>query len=264
MNIKKMLKVPYVIYADFECILEPSTEKKTIHKHKACGYSYLVVSSVDHEKRKAVVYRGEGAVEHFLKNITSEIDHLMKHIKKTNIPIIMTKEDEISFQEATKCFICKEDLKKDQVRDHCHLTGKYRGAAHSNCNLNFKYTNQIPIFFHNLEGYDSHLIMQHLGQYKHLQLSCIPKNKKKYISFSLGSARFLDSLNFMNEGLSKLVDNSVVGGDQHLHHIKHHFPDPNHRKLLLRKGVYPYEWMDSMEKMEHTSLASQRMFQTVH
>ena len=98
MNIKKMLKVPYVIYTDFECILEPSTGKKTIHKHKAC----LVVSSVDHEKRKAVVYRGEDAVEHFLKNITHEVDKLMKHIKKTNIPIIMTKEDEISFQEAMK------------------------------------------------------------------------------------------------------------------------------------------------------------------
>ena len=108
-----MLKVPYVIYADFECILESSTEKKTIHKHKACGYSYLVVSSVDHERRKAVVYRGEDAVEHFLKNITHEVDQLMKHIKKTNIPIIMTKEDEISFQEATKCFICEENLKKD-------------------------------------------------------------------------------------------------------------------------------------------------------
>ena len=140
------------------------------------------------------------------------------------------------------------------------MTGKYRGAAHSNCNLNFKYTNQIPIFFHNLEGYDSHLIMQHLGQYKHLQLSCIPKNKEKYISFSLGSARFLDSLNFMNEGLSKLVDNLVAEGDQHLHYIKHHFPDPNHRKLLLRKGVYPYEWMNSMEKMEHTSLPPKECF----
>ena len=104
--------------------------------------------------------------------------------------------------------------------------------------------------------------MQHLGQYKHLQLSCIPKNKEKYISFSLGSARFLDSLNFMNEGLSKLVDNLVAEGDQHLHHIKHHFPDPNHRKLLLRKGVYPYEWMNSMEKMEHTSLPLQRMEHT--
>ena len=69
MNIMKILKIPYVIYADFECILESSTEKKTIHKHKACGYSYLVVSSVDHEKRKAVVYRGEDAVENFLKTL---------------------------------------------------------------------------------------------------------------------------------------------------------------------------------------------------
>ena len=80
------------------------------------------------------------------------------------------------------------------------------------------------------------------------------------ISFTLGKARFLDSLNFMNEGLSKLVDNLAAEGDQHFHHIKNHFSDPNHRKLLLRKGVYPYEWMDSMEKMEHTSLPPKESF----
>ena len=64
----------------------------------------------------------------------------------------------------------------------------------------------------------------------------------------------------MNKVLSKLVDNLVTEGDQHLHHIKHHFPDPNHRKLLHRKGVYPYEWMNSMEKMEHTSLPPKECF----
>ena len=80
------------------------------------------------------------------------------------------------------------------------------------------------------------------------------------ISFTLGKARFLDSLNFMNEGLSKLVDNLAAEGDQHFHHIKNHFSDPNHRKLLLRKGVYPYEWMDSMEKMQHTALPSKESF----
>ena len=82
--------------------------------------------------------------------------------------------------------------------------------------------------------------MQHLGKYKNLKLSCIYKNKEKYISFSVGSAWFLDSWNFMNENLSKLVDNLVALGDKHLHYVKHHFPDPSERKLLLRKGVYPY------------------------
>ena len=167
-NIKKMLKVPYVTYADFELILNKSDDKNTIHKHRTCGYSYLVVSSVNNKMRDAVVYRGKDAVEHFLKNITKEVNGLMKHIQNTNIPMMLSEEDEPNFKQATKCFICEEELEKDGVQDHCHLTGIYRGAVHSNCNLQFQYSNQIPIFFHNLEGYDSHLIMQHLGKYKHL------------------------------------------------------------------------------------------------
>ena len=204
--------------------------------------------------------RGDDAAEHSLKNINKEVDKLMKHMKETNIPIIMTQEDEINFQQASNCFICEQELKKDHVQNHHHLMGKYRRAAHSNCNLQFQYSNQIPIFFHNLEGYDSHLIMQHLWQYKHLRISCTPKNKEKYISFSLGSARFLDSLNFMNESLSKLVDNMAAESDQHFHHTKHHYPDPYHRKLLLRKGVYTYEWMDTMDKVDYTSLPSKESF----
>ena len=74
-----------------------------------------------------------------------------------------------------------------------------------------------------------------------MKLSCIPTNSKKYISFILGKLQFLDSLNFMNESLGELVDNLAVEGDQHFHHIKRHFTDSRERKLLLRKGVYPYE-----------------------
>ena len=95
--------------------------------------------------------------------------------------------------------------------------------------------------------------MQHLGQFKHLDISCIPKNKEKYISLSLGHEKFLNNLNVMNESLSKLVDNMAAEGDQHFYHIKCHYPDTNHRKLFLRKGVYPYEWMDTIDKMDYTS-----------
>ena len=253
------VKVPYVIYADFESILNKS-DKNTIHKNRACGYSYLVVHSVDQEKCQAVIYRGEDAVEHFLKNITNEVDGLMKHIENTNIPMMLSEEDELNFKQATKSFICKESWRKIRVRDHCHLTGKYRGAAHSNCNLQLQYSNQVPIFCHNLGGYDTHLIMHHLAKYKHLNLTSTPKNKEKYISFSVGSARFLDSLNFMNESLSKLMNNLTADGDEHLHYVKHHFPDPSERKLLLRKGVYPYEWVDSMDKMDYTSLPLKESF----
>ena len=101
-----------------------------------------------------------------------------KHLK-TNVPMNFTQEDEIVHNQTTQCHICGEKMEsKDKVRDHCHLTGKYRGPAHYKCNLAFKYSNYIPVFFHHLEGYDSHLLMQDLGKYKEKKLSCIAKTQK--------------------------------------------------------------------------------------
>ena len=258
----KMLKVPFVIYADFECILQPMNKEGKKNVHKPCGYSYLVVSAVDEEEDqpKIVTYSDENVLDHFFEDMMRETNHLIERLK-TNKPMIFTEEDEANFNATYACHICDEYLpENDKVRDHCHLTGKYRGAAHFKCNLAFKYSKFIPVFFHNLEGYDSHLLMQELGKYKEHRIGCIPKNMEKYISFNLGHIRFLDSLNFMNESLAKLVDNLAADGDQYFHHIKRHFPDPTERALLLRKGVYPYEWMDNEEKMDIPSLPSQEEF----
>ena len=262
-NFGKSLKALFAIYADFECILEPVQEgggKK--NKHTPCGYSYLVVSAVDEyeEQPEVVTYSGEDVMEHFFDDMISETEHLLERLK-TNIPMNWGTEEQQKFEESDDCHICGEFMcLGDRVRDHCHLTGKFRGAAHKRCNLAFKYENVIPVFFHNLEGYDSHLIMQELGKHKEYRLSCIAKNMEKYISFKLGSLRFLDSLNFMNESLGKLVANLAAEGDQDFHHIKRHFTQPAERALLLRKGVYPYEWMDSTEKMKYPKLPPKDAF----
>ena len=106
------------------------------------------------------------------------------------------------------------------MRDHCQITGKFRGAAHSQCNLKLKvspYITQIPVVFHNLKGYDSHLIMQEISKieesnetekikgYNMHKLSCILNNTEKYISFNLGHLRFIDSVQFLLSSLDKLV-----------------------------------------------------------
>ena len=265
-QIQKMLKVPYVIYADFECILEPTQEEGKKSIHTPCGYSYLVVSTDETVQPKIVTYSDDNVLEHFFEDILEETSKLMK-IVKTNHPMIMTDEDEMMYERATVCHICEKEIipnpekKVDKkVRDHCHLTGKYRGAAHSKCNLAYRVPYFIPVFFHNLEGYDAHLLMQELGKYTKYQIKCIPKSLEKYISFSLGHIRFLDSYNFMSASLAKLVENLAADGDQHFHHLKRHFPNVEERSLLLRKGVYPYEWMDDIEKMNHPSLPSQEKF----
>ena len=117
------------------------------------------------------------------------------------------------------CLRCKETLTKkfykDSVRDHCHITGQYRGAAHNACNLKLKICpkiTQIPVVFHNLRGYDSHLIMQAISKIQetnedeeYLKLSCIPHNTEKYISFNFGNLRFIDSIQFLLTSLDRLV-----------------------------------------------------------
>ena len=101
--------------------------------------------------------------------------------------MIFLKEDQEKFEKENICWICQGEFGDEKalqkVRDHCHYTGKYRGAAHRSCNLNYRKPKFTPIFFHNLSGYDSHLFIKDLGK-KNGNIKCIPNNEEKYISFS--------------------------------------------------------------------------------
>ena len=108
-----------------------------------------------------------------------------------NIPkrfIIFKDKEREQFNKETRCWICKgefddKDKNKKKVKDHCHFTGRYRGAAHNLCNLNYRKPNFTPVVFHNLSGYDSHLFIKNLG-FSNGDIDCIPNNEEKYISFS--------------------------------------------------------------------------------
>ena len=96
----------------------------------------------------------------------------------------MTEDQIEEFNLATECYICKKELNNDRLRDHCHFTGKYRGPAHNKCNLNFKdKVNFVPIFFHNLAFFDSHLFIRELADFEG-KIECLAKNKEDYISFT--------------------------------------------------------------------------------
>ena len=159
------------------------------------------------------------------------------------------------------CLFCAEPLLlpnfKDSARDHDHTTGKYRGATHNECNFKLKLnpkTTPIPVIFHNLKGYDGHLLMQAMARVRG-QIKCIPTNTEKYISFSLGNLRFIDSVNFLLSSLDKLVK-----GSDEFSIMKKLMPEENKRQLLLKKGIYPYEYMDWFERFGETKLPEKEKF----
>ena len=265
-NHHKQLPAPYIIYADFEALttkvegpeLDPtkSNTRRTQH-HEACSYCYVKVRC-DGQTEAPVEYRGPDAAEHFLRALQEE-ERGIKGVLATPQAMRMTHADWETHIAATTCHVCDGRLNGDSVRDHCHITGKYRGAAHNACNLKLRLnskTTTIPVVFHNLRGYDSHLLMQAISRVEG-RVSCIPNNTEKYISFSLGQLRFIDSAQFLLASLDKLV---AANRPEAFKITAQYEPDHRKRQLLMRKGVYPYEYMASWERFEEAQLPPKEDF----
>ena len=259
-NHHKQLPVPFIIYADFEALttkvegpeLDPakSNTQRTQH-HEACSYCYIVVRC-DGQTEPPVEYRGLDAAEHLLKTLQEE-ESKIKGVLADPKAMRMTREDWLAFRTAETCHVCDKPVEDDSVRDHCHITGEYRGAAHNACNLKLRLNPSIPVVFHSLQSYDSHLLMQAISKVEG-RVSCIPNNTEKYISFSLGQLRFIDSAQFLLASLDKLVAASPPGAFQIT--AQH---EPN-RELLMRKGVYPYEYMDTWDRFTEPKLPPKEVF----
>ena len=117
----------------------------------------------------------------------------------------MSAEEEERFEQSNICWICNKlcDVSDDKVRDHCQITGKYRCAAHWSCNINLKITKKVPVIFHNLKGYNSHLIFKELSKLN-VKISVIPNGLVKYLAFTINrNIIFIDSMQFMNSTLDE-------------------------------------------------------------
>ena len=152
-------------------------------------------------------------VEWFVNEMI-KLEHMVSNYFKTNKPLGMSPEEE-DFEQTTFYWLCEGDFSSENVRDHDHLTGKYRGAAHKCCNLNCKQKSSsfVPIFFHNFSGYDCDLLFEQVltltFKMKNIsgnQISIIPKSKETYVSVQVGCLRFLDSYRFLSSGLDKFVE----------------------------------------------------------
>ena len=295
-NFHKQLPVPFVIYADFEAITkkiqgceqseEMKKDKDTRSYTKAyqtqedCGYGYKVICCYDDKYSKYTrIYRGENAVYKCMEKILEEVEYCKAVIKKYfNKPLAMTEVDEQHFKTMDGCHICGEKYtdKDVRVRDHCHITGKFRGSAHQECNLKLRIKPEnlkIPVTFHNLRGYDSHFIMQQIGEIanKHgytnkkgekqdLNINAIPNNMEKYMAFMSGNRlMFIDSFQFMSSSLDKLASNLPKDD---IIYTSEAFKGER-LDLLSKKGVYPYDFMNSFEKFNNRELPTKDQFYSI-
>ena len=304
---EKSIKMPFTIYADLEWLLEkmstcqndPNKSSTTkINKHTPSGYSIFTHYSFHESKNKISYYRGDDCMKKFCKDLREHGTKIINYEKKKMISLTM--EEKVHYNKQKVCYICKKefdnnDKKQQKVRDHCHYTGKYRGAAHNICNLRYKVPKEIPVVFHNGSTYHYHFIIK-----ESVPIKKKIGNKDLEITYKV---KFIDNYRFMSSSLSKLVDNLSEGihnnkcsdCEFNLDYIKikkheklllkcfncniyykktfnkdlmkkfkntYSFCNSDLSKfiLLLRKGVYPYEYMDNWERFNETSLPSKESF----
>ena len=274
----RSIKVPFVVYADFEAFTK---EIKTIPQndrvaftqkyqhHQPSGFCYKIVGQ---NIKRCVLFRAaknEDVSRKFVEMLEEDIKKIFQQFNFSKKMVISPQEQK-DFLNAEFCWICQKKFKKDEkkVRDHDHFTGKFRGAAHNKCNLQFKKPQFTPVIFHNLSGYDAHLFVKNLGVSEG-NIKCIPNNEEKYISFSKEivvdswekdgktvdvkhEIRFLDSFKFMASSLAGLVDNLARSGMEKFQNLKKEFKE--NFELLTQKGVYPYDYMNCLEKCSETQL----------
>ena len=322
------MKVPFIIYADMESLLEKMSTchnnlKKSsttkIDKHTPSGYSLFTECSFDVTKNKLNYYRGKDCMKRFCKDLKEHATKIINYEKKEMITLAV-KESK-SYHTQKVCYICKkgfstdDDNQKYEVRDHCHYTGKYRGTAHNICNLRYKTPTEIPVIFHTDSTYDYYFIIKKLAEEFKGQFKCLGESTKKYITFSVPiekeldngksikyKTKFIDGFRFMSSSLSILVDylsdrlysDKCTNCKSYLDYVPikddqlifrcfdcrknykndfnkklikkfantYEFCDGDIHKfiLLLRKGVYPYEYMDSRERFDETLLPRKEDF----
>lgn len=281
-NFKHKQQIPFVIYADFEALLLKATicencskttcnsencvvkyQNKTknkintiqVQRHEPMSFAYKVVNTLG-LKSDPVIYRGADAGRVFIERLRDEALHI-KDIYDNKLPINNLTDEEITkFNCSDKCHICEKTFEEIdiKVRDHDPLTGCFRGAAHNKCNLMYQLPNFVPVVMHNLSHYDAHFICQNLN-IDDLDIKVIPNNEERYISLSKKVSakfeiRFIDSFRFMASSLDSLAGNLTIS---QFKETQLHFGE-NLIDLVTKKGIFPYEYIDSWEKLEEKSL----------
>ena len=165
----------------------------------------------------SIIFKGKDCINKFITWVLDKQKWTKQLTKKyCNKRLIMTNEDEEIYHNSHICWICKQELSMDKVRDHCHLTGKFGGAAHDKCNLKLRIPRKLLLIFHNLKGYDGHIIFKELHNFD-VDIAIIPKDIDKYMNIIVNRhITFIDSLQFYNISLDTLASNLEDNDFKHL------------------------------------------------
>ena len=280
-------KVPFIMYADFESILEPIqgpgndpriSSTRAIGNHGPSGWCVRSEFAHGNVQNPLKLYRGKDCIKKFCDHVIGEARCLYESFPEKPMKPFTPKEMD-RYKRSERCHIYFKPFKEDnpKVRDHCHYTSRYRGPAHMKCNLQYKNPSYIPIVFQNLSGYDAHLFIKELATsvLGGAKMGVIAKNKEDYISFSIKvevdryinkngiekskeiELRFIDSFKFMSSSLDSLVNNLARGGSEFFGFEGY---SENQYKLLIKKGIYPYEYMTDWNKFKETKLPPREAF----
>jgi hypothetical protein len=262
-NFRNQGTVPFVVYADLECILKPGINES--QEHIPHSVAYYVHCAYDESLSEYKNKRGSDCVEWFIEqlhDLSVKVEACIKNI----IPIeSLNQAQRDRHRRAKNCYICEKPFSPEEKKchDHCHFTGKYRGAAHNSCNLNFQESHTIPVVFHNFSGYDSHFLIKSLATTFPGEITLLPINKEKYISFtkkvdgSMVSLRFIDSFRFMASSIEKLAS-YVNDADKKI--TRKFYNEGEKFDLMIRKGVFPYEYIDCWDKLDEPKLPDKKDF----
>ena len=273
-SFSKELSPPKTIYSDIESFIQDN-----VH-YPASIASYIVwhpdLQTQHQENTNIMSWTGEDCIINFLQYLEAEARKQHKQDYLTRKNMIITPEQQTEHDACTQCSHCNktfDDAAHKKCRDHCHITGNYRSALCHTCNSKLYLSRRtLPVIFHNLKCYDAHQLIKHgLGKFKHWQLNVIPQTKEKYMNITARipvdktqegktvffNVAFLDSFQFMSSSLASLVNN--LDSLPFTEMLKRDYPNLTN-ETIKRKGVFPYSYFDSLNKLQESSLPSRAAF----
>lgn len=232
---------------------------KVMSEHHAFAYSYVLVDrhcNIVEEK----CYLGDDAAVHFLKKLLHLELKYLGPLRWGGVPMSeLNSAQQRQVMEATECHICQKPLADDRAMDHDHISGQFVGVAHKGCNLQRKEKIVITAFAHNFSGYDSHILMRAFPAVRERvrHINAIPLNTQKFKCLQFNRLKMLDSASFLPDSLERLV-NTLVASEHDFPLLQKIWPRKCDRDLLLRKGVYPYCFATSIERLRKQTVLPSR------